>query len=315
MRRPELILHDINGHDIEVPSEEQRRRPIFARAIGTRFDLEILATSEDSPGEAVIDLFDYIGYGGVTAKSFADTLHAAGQRPVTLRINSPGGDVFDGIAIYNLIASHPSRVRVEVVGLAASAASLIAMAGDELAIAESAMLMIHNAWAFSIGDRHEMARMRDVLAKIDGVIARTYASRTGRGVRAMAQLMDAETWLTSHEALEGKFVDEVFKSGDAKAVEAAFDISIFDNAPEERVAAMTARLAAARPTVRDIEAALRERGVSNSKAKFAAGMVAKAVNGTTEDGPDLREADELSPAQALELNVWFQRQLEQLRKP
>src|SRR5690606_28535345 len=111
-------------------------------------------------------IYDFIGWGGVTAQHVTERLGEIEAPTLHVRINSPGGDVFDGIAIYNALvrfANAGHRVIAHVDALAASAASFIALAADEVHIAESAMVMIHNAWGFSIGDKHEMRRVADLL--------------------------------------------------------------------------------------------------------------------------------------------------------
>jgi ATP-dependent Clp protease, protease subunit len=121
-----------------TPSSNQRR-PYFAKARGQTF----AATYAD--GSTIIDLFDEIGAYGVSAKDFRAQLNNVTGN-IILRINSAGGDVFDGLAIFNSLIGHDGHVRIEVTGVAASAASIIAMAGDEIAIAENAFIMVHNAW-------------------------------------------------------------------------------------------------------------------------------------------------------------------------
>ncbi|MGQ3296019.1 MAG: head maturation protease, ClpP-related, partial [Shinella sp.] len=175
--------------DVGAPLSGERRDRFFARAVGTKFDAKV----ED--GGTVIDLYDEIGYWGTDARSFRSRLKDA-KGDITLRINSPGGDVFDGIAIYNDLLAYDGKVRVEVVGLAASIASIIAMAGDEIVIADNAMFMVHNAWTIAVGNRHDFGDTAATLAKIDDALARTYAARTTSGIRAIKQMMDDETWMT-----------------------------------------------------------------------------------------------------------------------
>jgi ATP-dependent Clp protease, protease subunit len=177
----------------------------------------------DSQDPADISIYDVIGEdpwsgGGWTARRMAGVLRSIGSRDVTVSINSPGGDVFEGIAIYNLLREHKARVDVRVMGLAASAASLIAMAGDQVTMGRGAMLMVHNAWGVTVGNRHDMAAAVAVLEPIDDAMADIYAARTDRPKKKMAELMDAETWMSSGQAVEGKFADAVMD--DAPAPEA-----------------------------------------------------------------------------------------------
>jgi ATP-dependent Clp protease protease subunit len=159
-------------------------------------------------------LYDVIGsdwFGeGVSAKKFADSVSAMGEvKTITIRINSPGGSVFDGHAIYNTLVKHPARKIVEIDGLAASAASFIAMAGDEIRMAEIGMMMIHLAIGMTIGNRPDHEREAGVLAKLDDTIAATYAARAGKEPALFLDLMGKETWLNAAEALEMGLVTSV----------------------------------------------------------------------------------------------------------
>ena len=182
-----------------------------------------LAAEADDPN--TITIFDVIGEdywtgGGVTDKRIAGALRAIGPNPVTVKINSPGGDVFDGISIYNLLAEHPAKVTVLVMGMAASAASLIAMAGDEIRMGIGTFMMVHNAWGGVVGNRHDMAKAVTLFEKIDGALADVYEARTGGKRDEIVSLMDEETFLTAKEAVSLGFADATdatLKSGDASA--------------------------------------------------------------------------------------------------
>jgi ATP-dependent Clp protease protease subunit len=247
--------------DVDAAPLGDRKQRFFARTAGTAFHVQSLAT-----GAAEIELYDEIGYWGVTAKDFRDQLKGV-TGDIVLRINSPGGDVFDGIAIYNELLAHKGRVRVEVTGLAASAASVVAMAGDEIAVAENGFMMIHNAWVLAIGNRHDLTEAAGVLAKIDGALARTYANQSGMGVRTIGQMMDAETWLTGAEAKEKGFATEILGQVDAKA---KFDVSVFAHSP---AALSWAADAPAEPeTARDIERELMRDAGPRSRSQARALM-------------------------------------------
>jgi ATP-dependent Clp protease protease subunit len=201
--------------------------PIFKKA-GAEFSVRALAN-----GTAEINLYDEIGFWGVTAKQFRAALDGIDANTIILNVNSPGGDVFDGIAMYNDLLAHKASVVVRVTGLAASAASVVAMAGDEVHIAENAFFMIHNAWSIAIGDTREMTARAKLLKKIDGELADVYASVTGGDVADIAGQMDDETWLTSDEAIEQGFADKVIdhaEPADAEA-RASFDLAVFKNVP------------------------------------------------------------------------------------
>ena len=160
-------------------------------------------------GEATISMYDSIGASwegeGVTAKRIGAALRAIGTRPVVVNLNSPGGDFFEGVAIYNLLTQHPEKVTVNVLGLAASAASVIAMAGDEINMGEGAFLMIHNAWAMAGGNRHDMREVADMLEPFDAAMADLYAARTGMDKKDVSALMDAETWMGKTAAIDSGF--------------------------------------------------------------------------------------------------------------
>lgn len=148
--------------------------------------------------------------GGVTAKLIKQQLDARPEcSDILLRINSPGGDVFEAIAIFNLLRSQGKPIEVRVDGVAASSASLLAMAGDKIVMGANAMMMIHNAWSSCIGYASDMREMAESLDKVSGVIAGTYVRRTKRSLGDIQGLMDAETWMTADEALEGNFATEI----------------------------------------------------------------------------------------------------------
>lgn len=186
-----------------------------------RWNADLRASSED---EATISILDPIGadmWGeGVTAKRIAGALRAIGERPVAVNINSPGGNVFEGIAIYNLLQEHKARVTVNVLGLAASIASVIAMAGDEIRIGRAGFLMIHNSWVVAAGDRHAMRDVADWLEPFDQALNSVYASRTGLATGELGKMMDKETWLSGAQAIEQGFADD-FLASEAVGIEAS----------------------------------------------------------------------------------------------
>ena len=167
---------------------------------------EVRAAQEDAE---TISMYEPIGENwdgtGVTAKRISAALRSIGQRDIKVNINSPGGDFFEGVAIYNLLREHKAKVTINVMGLAASAASVIAMAGDEILMGDGAFLMIHNAWAVAIGNRHDMRDSADRLEPFDRAMAEVYASRTGMKVEEAAALMDKETWIGAAQAVEDGF--------------------------------------------------------------------------------------------------------------
>lgn len=180
-----------------------------------RWKPEVRAASE---GDASISIYGPIGATwdgeGVTVKRIAAALRSIGEKPVTVNINSPGGDFFEGVAIYNALRQHKGAVTVNILGLAASAASVIAMAGDDIRMGEGSFLMIHNAWAVAIGNRHDLTEAAAFLEPFDAEMANLYANRTGAKVADMVKLMDAETWIGSARAIEDGFADGLLE-GDA----------------------------------------------------------------------------------------------------
>ena len=168
-----------------------------------KWEPEIKAASE---GDASISIYDSIGENwegtGVTAKRISAALRAIGERGVVVNVNSPGGDFFEGVAIYNLFRQHKAKVTVRVMGLAASAASVIAMAGDEILMGDGSFLMIHNAWAVAIGNRHDMMEASEQLAPFDAAMADVYAARSGMTSAEAAALMDKETWIGAGQAVK-----------------------------------------------------------------------------------------------------------------
>lgn len=157
----------------------------------------------------VLSIFDDIGAYGVSAKSFLNDLRTVTTDEVDVEINSPGGDVFAGLAIYNGLRASGKKINVKVLGLAASAASLVAMAGDTIEMPENAFMMIHNPWGFAMGGADEMRNTADVLDKIGMSLASTYAKRTGKPDAEITALLDAETWMTAQEAVDAGFATSV----------------------------------------------------------------------------------------------------------
>lgn len=176
-------------------------------------------------GDASISIYDQIGESwdgsGMTASRMSGILRNIGARDVVVNVNSPGGDFFEGVAIYNLLRQHKARVTVQIMGMAASAASVIAMAGDEILMGDGAFLMVHNAWAVAVGNRHDMLAASEQLAPFDAAMADVYAARTGLSVKAAVAMMDAETWIGSAQAVKDGFatgmIDRADITQDAKA--------------------------------------------------------------------------------------------------
>jgi ATP-dependent Clp endopeptidase proteolytic subunit ClpP len=186
-----------------------------------------------------VDIYDEIGGGsffepGISASTFVADI-AAVKGDLEVHINSPGGNVFEALAIYNALAQRPAWVTTVVDGLAASAASFIAQAGRLRIVAPGAMVMIHDAQGLSIGNAADMRETADLLDKASDNLAGIYATHTGRPADDWRAAMQAETWYTAQEAVEAGLADRLAErpaSDDALAVAAEFDLSIFAKAPD-----------------------------------------------------------------------------------
>ena len=191
-----------------------------------------LKNQAGQPAELLI--YDVIGdWAGLSARQLVNTLKDMDTDEITVRINSPGGSVFDGIAIYNSLRHHKASIHVQIEGLAASIASVIAMAGDTVQMAENALLMIHNPFGWVGGDAAELRKVADMLDKTTEVIAQTYGSRCGQELDVLKQMMDEETWFTAAEALDHGFIDSVDKP---VQIAASFDLSGFNRPPQQPTA-------------------------------------------------------------------------------
>lgn len=186
----------------------------------SRWAEQPLAAAADDPN--TVTIFDVIGEdwwtgGGFTAKRMSAALRSIGAKDVTVQVNSPGGDMFEGIAIYNLLREHPAKVTIQVMGWAASAASIIAMAGDDIRMGLGTFMMVHNAWGVVIGNRHDMRDAASLFDGFDSAIVDIYAARTGQDRKAIEKLMDAETFMGPSEAVKNGFADAVDEGISASA--------------------------------------------------------------------------------------------------
>lgn len=250
---------------------------------------EVLAKWADMPHAAAdgedtsISMFDVIGEdwwtgNGVTAKRVSAALRSIGNQDVTVKINSPGGDMFEGIAIYNLLRAHKAKVTVEVMGWAASAASIIAMAGDEIRMGLGTFMMVHNAWGVVVGNQHDMRDAADMFGEFDGAIADIYEARTGLNRKDIVKLMDAETFMGPTMAVEKGFADSVDESLGA---------DIANNSATEPVNAR-----------RRMDALLAKAGVPRSERRR---MFADAIGGMRDAVPPATQDAGFDVAAALQL--------------
>lgn len=205
----------------------------------------------------VIKINDVIGYdwwtgGGITEKSVSDELETFNGEPCEVQINSPGGDMFEGIAIYNALRQYKGKITVKVLALAASAASVIAMAGDVREMGEGAFIMIHNAWVIAIGNRHDMQECAAYLEPFDHALRDIYARRTGQKTSKVETWMDDETFFSAEQAIKLGFASALMSK---------------DSLTEDPAAT---KVAAQFNTVRKIESLLTKEGrMSRSQARAA----------------------------------------------
>ena len=246
------------------------------QTVMARYDPNLKSAGDDQPG--TIGLYGVIGKSldgtGWTASKMAGVLRNIGARDVVLNINSPGGDVFEGLAMYNLLRDHPGEVTARIIGVAASAGSFVAMAADRIEIAKAASMMIHNTQSIAIGDRNAMRETADWMEQFDALLAEIYADRTGKPARAIAKLLDAETWLMGSAAVDQGFADAI----------AAVDV--------------TSEQPAIGNKVRDAESKLRACGLSRSEAQS---MIADVKAALSDSAPpvslrDSADQSETKPA-------------------
>lgn len=209
------------------------------------FDPNVTAARKD---DSTISILAEIGENwdgtGVTPNRIAAALRSIGEKPVTVQINSPGGNFFDGLAIYNMLRQHPETVTVQVLGIAASAASIIAMAADEIQIAKAGLMMVHNTQWLAIGDRHIMTEVADQMAIFDDTLAGLYADRTAGDKGDIAALMDAETFMNGEDAVERGFADALLPADKVKVENRS------DEPAHRKVAAALARANMPRAEIR-----------------------------------------------------------------
>lgn len=212
-------------------------------------------------------LYDVIGAdmwsgGGISADMFRRELTALGRvSTINLHINSPGGDVFDGFSMYSLLQQHAARIEVDIDGMAASIASIIAMAGDEIRIAKNAMMMIHNPRTMVAGGEDDLMRRVEQLRAVKGNLSDTYAGRTGNGKDQVLAWMKDETWFTAGAAVEYGFANAV--TADTGITACLEDMRDFHNVP----AALKQRLQA---SVRQPLLDLRRQRIATQQQRVAA---------------------------------------------
>jgi len=165
-----------------------------------------MATKTDT--EAEVSIYGTIGGFDINAKDFAEDLKGIDADTIHLRVDSPGGSVIDGISIFNALQRHPAKVVTHIDSLAASMGSVVAMAGDEVRMANNALIMIHEPWTVAMGNAEELRKNADTLEKMSGNILQAY-SRSQYTPEQVADLMKEETWMTAQDALDAGFIDYI----------------------------------------------------------------------------------------------------------
>lgn len=263
------------------------RGPVAALSRPPAYQWDVPATSLSSytpmAAEAddtnTISIYDIIGEdwwtgGGFTAARCAAALRKIGANPVTVNINSPGGDMFEGLAIYNMLAEHPAQVTVKVMGLAASAASAIAMAGDEVLMGTGSMIMIHRAWGLAVGNHHAFTDAADLFAKFDDLQVDIYAERTGLPREEIMAMLDGAT-----KASDGTFMSA------AEAIDKGFADGKFDKVA---AAQAQAELPPGILAMRRVDVALAKQGMSRKERN----SLLKDIRGARDAAPATRDAGE-----------------------
>ena len=237
---------------------------------------------------------------GITAKAFQKELSAIKASQIDLHINSPGGEVFDGLTIFNLIKQHPANVTSYIDGLAASIASVIALSGDKVVMAENALYMMHNPYGMVMGNAEDMRKMADTLEKVSGSISMAYENKSGKSSDEIKVLMNEETWMSADEAFEAGFVDEISDQMDMAACAKFVPMMAkakFKNVPENLSGDKKPP-----DNERDLEGILRDAGYTRKEAKS---IIAGGFKGVLRDAelpekpnevtPVLRDAELLKP--------------------
>lgn len=253
--------------------------------------------------EATVYLYDEIGMFGINAEDFVKDLDAMTADTIHLRINSPGGSIFGGVAIFNAIQRHKSKIIAHVDGVAASISSVIPMAADKIVMAKNSHLMIHEAFTLTVGTSDDHREAADLLDKVSDVIIEAYKDKSGWEADDIVGLMKAVTWMSAKEATDAGFADEILNDEEAqnKSDLLLFDLSVFGNVPE----ALQVENSTEKPTERDLESILREAGHTRAEAKHIVAVVnreaQREAEGTEEPKPDdvagepPREATPASP--------------------
>lgn len=250
-----------------LPTFALPHRPKQLRSDLQPVENPVFAFHDEQEG-GLIEMFGVVGL-DITVGRVAGALRQNGQRPITVQLNSGGGDYFDGAAIYNLLRAYGQTVRVEILGVAGSAASIIAMAGDKIAMARSASMMIHKTWAIAAGSDDDLRALADLLQKLDATSAEVYAARTGQKVTRIREMVAAETWMNADEAVGWGFADVILDEEGLPPPQQAGR-----HAPSSK---------------QQLEGLLRQHGLSKSQAKRAASAGWRAMGDETDSEIDFEQ--------------------------
>ncbi len=239
-------------------------------------------------GVVDISLHDEIGIWGVSAADFIQELKQhQSAKSINLSIHSPGGNVLDGLAMYNALKAHPAKIHGKVEGIAASAASFILMASDTISMPEDSFLMIHNAHGGAMGEADDLREAADVMDKLQDSIVNIYEKRTGLSESEVRAMMKAETWLNAAEALDSGFIDTITDRLDIAAKINTFNkyfksMPVSNDAGAEKV-----------NTAKEFEQCLRDSGLSKRLAQALTSRAKTVFRGEPDEPDDsLREISE-----------------------
>lgn len=288
------IRAELTLPDKDKAQQEKRLAKLRTGKFGNTPDIRVA-----SSGDAVdVHLFDVIGWPFISARDLLYRI-PKGAATINVYLNTPGGDVFEGMAIYNMLCDHKATVNVIVSGLAASSGSLIAMAGDTIKMSPASFMMIHNPWSIMSGDADDFRKEAGLLDQIGDMFATAYAGKTGLGKNQLRALMKDETWYTPEEAVAAGFANEITGEIPADDPSARFDLSVFNHTPS------SIRQGAARPNKENfmdpkLRALLERLGLSKDADDAKARAFLARINLDDIDDPEefktLKKAMAVKPA-------------------
>lgn len=210
-----------------------------------------------------IRIYDVIGWPFMSADEFARDLANINTDNIIVAINSPGGDIFDGSAIYNQLKEHSAHIITRIDGIAASMASIIAMAGDEVIATDNAYFMIHDPWSCLCGDERDFIKVADFLSRVSTTLAENYVRKTGKSLKDIRAMMQEETWFIGQEIVDEGFADTL--KGDSEEPKARASLGLFDNVPGA-LKSQPRQFLDEPPTAKEFERILRDSGYTRKQA-------------------------------------------------